>query len=618
MTEFVDRNLRFEEMSDGNTTTKGITARSTAAINVEDAPISKGAGFEGQTFEEVQSLITGPLLASDDPQISIYVHGYSVNYQDAKKRVEDLFKTARSQPHPGQVVIGFYWPSENPTYDTAQEESGKNKQLALIKKIKQLFEALPTILVVAFVISLVLGLVGLGLTLGVPAALSWPIIGWVCIPVLVISLCILFFAKALSTLWMFIPLNGLIAFGLLWLTQVSNGSSILVVISAIALLILGAMLCLLIMRFSTYLRDRERASYYAVYDLVELIRKIDLALYKAKYPNEENPRKGPIYQPRVKLNFMAHSLGNLVITNTIRILSDVFDSKACLKNPSRNLGNTLTLERIVLVAPDIPIEAILPGRSNFLSSTISRAKESYVFSNEGDLALRLASTAANFLGYFSRERFGGYRLGNVTVNRDLAQDDSGRPMYGILNLSHKNYPHELLNLRASNKEKETLNNIVWDRQPEALKASQELKAKTQKSLNEEWNRNANQITYFDCTDYKDVPASDKEANSANGTSKAKTVSSRALLTNGRNRNALSFFDYGCLLISYIFSVDTHGGYFKGQFSQQLLHKLMLIGFNEYLKQEHDNDLNNLDSKLREKRIQTVLSHTKGATTRQKK
>lgn len=60
--------------------------------------------------------------------------------------------------------------------------------------------------------------------------------------------------------------------------------------------------------------------------------------------------------------------------------------------------------------------------------------EVHVFTNEADLALRLASTAANFISFPARTGFSGYRLGNLTVSHFLnSEDHVGEvPLYGIL------------------------------------------------------------------------------------------------------------------------------------------------------------------------------------------
>jgi len=129
-----------------------------------------------------------------------------------------------------------------------------------------------------------------------------------------------------------------------------------------------------------YLRDGYRASYFATPDLVDFIRDLDDVLR-----NEGVTASGS----RVKISFPAHSLGCSITTNTLRILSNVF------AKGSKDIGETLVLDRLVLVAPDIPVDSVIPRRSNVLVSALRREEEVHVFTNQGDLALRLASTAAN-------------------------------------------------------------------------------------------------------------------------------------------------------------------------------------------------------------------------------
>ena len=194
--------------------------------------------------------------------------------------------------------------------------------------------------------------------------------------------------------------------------------------TAVALLFFAPIFTIVLLRFVVYFRDNYRANNFGTPDLVELIRQIDNALTKDSLESKESWRK-----TRIKLSFIGHSMGGFVVTNTVRILSDVFDSESVgtmstadpQKKPSPNIGNVFCLSRLVLVSPDIPAETIISGRANFLQSSLRRFEEAYLFSNEGDMALRLASTAANYFSYPSRTQNGGYRLGNVTVRNSLSK-----------------------------------------------------------------------------------------------------------------------------------------------------------------------------------------------------
>ena len=121
-------------------------------------------------------------------------------------------------------------------------------------------------------------------------------------------------------------------------------------------------------------------------------------------------------------------MGGYVVTSAVRILTDVFSpdsirnslnggvtgsSGSSRKLP--NIGKSFLLMRIVLVSPDIPAEALLSDRANFLAASLERFSEAHLFSNEGDEVLRNISTTANFFALPTRSRDFGYRLGNVGV-----------------------------------------------------------------------------------------------------------------------------------------------------------------------------------------------------------
>jgi hypothetical protein len=159
---------------------------------------------------------------------------------------------------------------------------------------------------------------------------------------------------------------------------------------------------------------------------------------------------------RVALSFIGHSMGGLVVTNAIRVLSDVFDPAVILSTdlsgatsdaparlaaqaaqkdaPARpgpvsersvapasedqvsgKIGHIFTLMRFVLASPDIPAEALLADRANFLASSLRRFREAYLLSSEGDEVLRMISTTANYFSFPTRRRNFGYRLGNAEI-----------------------------------------------------------------------------------------------------------------------------------------------------------------------------------------------------------
>lgn len=366
-----------------------------------------------------------------------------------------------------------------------------------------------------------------------------------------------------------------------------NPNSLLVILSVVFFLFFGLVLALLALKLSTYPSDRYRASNYGAIDLVEFIRHVEQAIIK----QSDKPIK-------IKLSFIAHSLGCEIVTQAIRTLSDVFDSKAVRKNPSSDIGQVFTLGRLVMAAPDIPLESILSGRANFLRASLRRLEEAYVFSNEGDLALRLASTAANYFSFPARTRFRGYKLGNLTAKHfDNKNDKQGLKAlnYGIINVKNGQFTkpelsHQYLEVRASNLEHRSLDELLHPAQPEQQKRTLKMSATLEEIAV------ADCFTYFDCTDYKDSPSDLK-----------------GVLSQARSKSALNlWFDYIRLSFAFFFAqgdnrIDVHGGYFDGEFSQQLIYELAFLGFEEFLRRNFQSSHSNFSEKCQEKGIQVILA-----------
>jgi hypothetical protein len=95
------------------------------------------------------------------------------------------------------------------------------------------------------------------------------------------------------------------------------GRTLLTAITAVAAVV---PLALFGLRLIVYFRDQYRATTYGVPDLVDVIRLIDGAL-ATKFENI-----GQLGE-RADLSF-GHSMGGFVVTNTVRILSDVFSPAA--------------------------------------------------------------------------------------------------------------------------------------------------------------------------------------------------------------------------------------------------------------------------------------------------
>jgi hypothetical protein len=372
------------------------------------------------------------------------------------------------------------------------------------------------------------------------------------------------------------------AIALLFLNILSNSAvhffTAMLILSGI---VSATIFTLIILRLSTYFRDTYRATNYGVTDLVELIRQLD---YTVKLPRNK----------RIKLSFISHSMGCFVVTDVIRILSDVFDVKSINKKPDSDIGNVFRLGRLVLVAPDIPVESILPGRANFLRSSLRRCEEAYIFCNEGDLALRFTSTAANYFSFPARTRISGYRLGNITVKHFNNKNDSvgHTPRYGVVNLHKQDYgkgyrldnPYKYLEIRSSSSEHRKLEEIT--------------------KMSEEPVQPADLFTYFDCTDYKDD-----------------WIDQIGIVSSAIQKPAINFGNYILLTLAFIRKsinnrdpqgIDTHTGYFGGGFSQKAIYELAFLGFQGFLESlsiEGDEleQISVFSQRCQEKQIQVILA-----------
>lgn len=362
---------------------------STAPYNVEDAsleildPITQKIPSSPQRY--LDEMTAHLKEYKENAEILIVIHGYNTSMSGVKAWFETIGEHidthCKSLPE-GFILIGYRWPSEQIiSSEPSQPGSKKSTWSALQNKWKASKTVLPFIL---------------------GKALHWGRIG--------------FFVGAASSV------VGLVAMAL----QVPGAGLVLVLGSGLimaSLIATAPIFTVLLLRLVGYFRDNYRASYYGVPDLVELIRQIDAGLVGSHGEAGQDSSKIDWNQNRIKLSFIGHSMGGFVVTNAVRILSDVFDSDSIgtldatnpHKDPSSKIGNVFCLGRLVLASPDIPAETIISGRSNFLKSSLRRFEEAYLFSNEGDMALRLASTAANYFSFPTRTQDGGYRLGNVTV-----------------------------------------------------------------------------------------------------------------------------------------------------------------------------------------------------------
>lgn len=601
----------------------GYFLESTATINVEADHLTPDPELNKANIQEIASY----LMTCNEPQIVMMIHGYANRKSDAKDRYEKINKYVQTLNLSNSIFVGYRWPSENPIKD---DQVASTPPTSWQNKIAYAFQALPTLVLGLFISSLVLGIITISLLLG--KNLVPPIISFLAIAI-VTSFLGFFFSQISkdedTKTNNFLPIfpNGVIlVLSAFLIGAIANFTSALIVLAIIFALLLGIVLTLILLRLVTYSRDRYRAHNYAVLDLVEFIRQLDQAIIEEACQQTNCPKDKDIEieatnKSRVRLSFIAHSLGCEVVTQAVRILSDVFDPDSIgeteiEKKPDPNIGRVFKLERLVLVAPDIPIDSVLSGRTNFLKPSIRRFQEKYVFCNEADLALRLASTAANYFSFPSKSRFRGYKLGNITVShfkdskdrnkRKLAEQD-----YGIVN--HKNAPRELprdyLEIRASNLEHRKLEELPKSKQDQIL-------FKIGKIV-------ADEFTYFDCTDYCDHRG---ELN----TSDPINQEPKGVVSNALKKSALNLWpDYNNLFIANFITkkIDGHGGYFNGKFSQKLIYQMAFLGFkgllvsyttvelsekaneqyDQFIKAAKDDLLDNFSLECQSKQIQVVLS-----------
>ncbi|MFQ4140446.1 alpha/beta hydrolase [Nodosilinea sp. PGN35] len=497
-----------------------------------------------------------------DAELVITVHGYNTNRKGVEAWYRDIFKYVNRHDgivsaSPNRVFIGYRWPSENVDLET--------------KKIVEALGALP------------------------PVPRDLLITGGIA-------------ALALLLFELFNILQPSVLGFLVALT--------LVLLFALGML----MVALLVLRLVEYFRDYYRADNFGVLDLVELLRQIDQAIVqrtaagKFSLSHSESEKRAAIAQSReiwtqashnkVKLSFIGHSMGGFVVTNVIRILSDVFDSRSVTQQPCSDVGDVYRLERLILASPDIPVLTIVSSRANFLASSLRRFSESYLFSSEGDIALRIASTAANYIAFPSKTQERGYRLGNVALqNRTGSTND-----YGLINLEalDQHFPIEMPVGEAIAKSKENvMENLFLTAQRFYVGGVVTLASLFQRQAKRDSTQAtvADFFTYFDCTDYTDIKY--------NLNDETCSAQPEGILTRALGRAVLKPIDYLLLTFDYATSRrDVHGGYFKAPFSRQLLYRLAFLGFSDYLD-TLDGDrqvaLSQLHMQCRGFKIQSYLS-----------
>ncbi|MGQ0444860.1 MAG: hypothetical protein ACT4O2_06990 [Beijerinckiaceae bacterium] len=317
-----------------------------------------------------------------------------------------------------------------------------------------------------------------------------------------------------------------------------------IAVTAVTAMMAVVPITLFLLRLIVYFRDGYRATTYGVPDLVNLIRLLDDQLSEKleSRPGGASDGNGR----RVDLSFIGHSMGGFVVTNAVRILSDVFSPEAmdALKHGVGELGSaeerqkrerrskigkSFRLRRLVLVSPDIPAEVLLTGRGNPLQSSLNRFQEAHLFSNEGDEVLRDVSTTVNFFSLPTKCRGFGYRLGNAGVLTGWGVSENLR----------------LDSLRVGSR---TLRELYAALDAAPAKGSF-----------------AERLTYFDCTDSIDEEGKGVVTDAVRGASVN-----------------LSWLGHLRLLWVYLTGkADVHSGYFlKPSLVRQLIYRLACMGYGD--------------------------------------
>ena len=557
----------------------GYFVMSSAPPDIETATDMQNAELQAAALgvKEIASHLYGIYTKHEEgdpaPELMITVHGYNSGRSSVRDWYKNIFQYINQHDttisrQGNQVFIGYRWPSEN----------------IELQRLGQALKALPP----------------------------------------------------LPRDMMFTGFFGALILLILEITQWDKALMGLILVPLLTLLLgLSTIIAtLVILRMVVYFRDRYRAQNFGVLDLVELLRQIDRELVNLKAADikrqnsqENNPsdQAAKFWQQthhKVKLSFLGHSMGGFVVTNVVRILSDVFDTRSISNQPPADVGSVFRLERLILTSPDIPILTIVSSRVNFLSSSLRRFSESYLFSSEGDLALRIASATANYFTFPSSTKEMGYRLGNVS----LKAGSKKAATYGVVNLESldtyffpgaaladaidrnpdKIMDHLFLTYNWGYKRGyNTLANLLQQR----ILSSQPQTLNGPSSQHSPKITIADFFTYFDCTDYKDVTFSVKDG--------VTSQNAQGLLTHAHRKKALSWWDYLWLMIDGARgNIDVHGGYFQGNFTQSMIYRIAFLGFTGYLKTLDDDSnmafdphvaLSKLHMQCRELGIQSFLS-----------
>lgn len=627
---------------------------------LEPQPDKDAASNIARTIRDMKS-------GGESPEVVFFIHGFNNPRFRVLQRMEQMFQalnddSAIRERTGGVVNIVYRWPSEPLRFSTLGSS---------------LRAAMGTILValLAFAVVYIIGLVGYFAPDTMVRVVNWTFL------ILLMATLIWAFLQTWGKAFLagIILLATLVPLGLRPLSQPPSRDVFNLILTAIYyilfLVLFSIPFVVFIERGLVYFRDTYRAINYGVPDLASLLRELDTELVRN---NNGNPLADT---DRIQLSFIGHSLGALVVTNLIRFLADAFpgDAKdapevANSKNAVRQhthaspyIGKAFSLSRLVLVSPDIPAETLMTGRANFLLSSLSRFKEVYLFSNEGDEVLRLISTLANYFSFPNINREFGFRLGNVEVLD--GGEGTSRRQYGVRNRQRlfelrqalDNKPDAVRRLLYLEETFAFLNQLRLGSRPllqllaavenpgndakqvnrraeeaviqalatlertedleECPAASTAPAASLLHALCSKYPHAADlpfpvRFTYFDCTDYRDRNLAKSRADSRESREERRV----GMVTRAKRKAKLGVVDHWGLLLQYLFAsesrrVDVHSGYFDGPYVCGLIYRLCCLGWETTLRAEdegaqaatREEGLNALSDNCDKHQIQVLLS-----------
>lgn len=337
------------------------------------------------------------VLSSGCERLTMRIHGYatpaSIFYNNFINEAESLtlkdpIKNIATLEE-NHFYIGYHWPSEKPLVSPGLWADYRYNWGIIVKFL---------------------------IVLGVLTFISGSLL-YLFLKLLVVPLLLSFgYFPELATFWQWLKFRETAELAVQW-------HWIIVTVFMLSLLVVQ------MMRIIVYQRDRYRAIHYGAPDFSEFFWRLDRALgidenqpVKAKFSNrsgkveaeseDKKEIKAAPTNSRIAVNLMGHSLGALVVVNSLRILSDRFGKDDIDVDDKREIGDYLILDKLIMSAPDIPLEFLREGRNNYVRSAILRCQKIYLFSSDRDIVLRYLSTLANWWVEPSLE-MSGLRLGNI-------------------------------------------------------------------------------------------------------------------------------------------------------------------------------------------------------------